>query len=90
MLFWLLEMLFLVGLAGTPGWFLGGPFGAVLGALIAVFIYAATLLWKLDRLERWLSAPVLHQDPPWHGVWREISVRVQRMLRQQEKLAAVH
>ena len=90
MFFWLLEMLFLVGLAGTPGWFLGGPFGAVLGALIAVFIYAATLLWKLDRLERWLSAPVLRQDPPWHGVWREISVRVQRMLRQQEKLAAVH
>ena len=90
MLFWLLEMLFLVGLAGTPGWFLGGPLGAVLGALIAVFIYAATLLWKLDRLERWLSAPVLHQDPPWNGVWREISVRVQRMLRQQEKLAAVH
>lgn len=90
MFFWLLEMLFLVGLAGTPGWFLGGALGALLGAFIAVFIYGATLLWKLDRLERWLSAPVLHQDPPWHGVWREISVRVQRMLRQQEKLAAVH
>jgi len=90
MFFWLLEMLLLVGLAGTPGWFLGGALGALLGAFIAVFIYGATLLWKLDRLERWLSAPVLQQDPPWHGVWREISVRVQRMLRQQEKLAAVH
>ena len=90
MFFSLLEMLFLVGLAGTPGWFLGGAIGAVLGALIAVFIYGATLKWKLDRLERWLSAPVLRQDPPWQGVWREISVRVQRMLRQQEKLATVH
>jgi two-component system phosphate regulon sensor histidine kinase PhoR len=90
MFFSLLEMLFLVGLAGTPGWFLGGAIGAVLGALIAVFIYGATLQWKLDRLERWLSAPVLRQDPPWQGVWREISVRVQRMLRQQEKLATVH
>jgi two-component system phosphate regulon sensor histidine kinase PhoR len=90
MFFWLLEMLFLVGLAGVPGWFLGGAVGALLGALIAVFIYGATLLWRLDRLERWLSAPALRQDPPWHGVWREISVRVQRMLRQQEKLAAVH
>jgi two-component system phosphate regulon sensor histidine kinase PhoR len=90
MFFSILEMLFWVGLAGTPGWFLGGTFGAVLGALLALFIYGATLLWKLDRLERWLSAPVLRQDPPWHGVWREISVRVQRMLRQQEKLAAVH
>jgi two-component system phosphate regulon sensor histidine kinase PhoR len=83
-------MLFLVGLAGTPGWFLGGAIGAVLGALIAVFIYGATLQWKLDRLERWLSAPVLRQDPPWQGVWREIAERVQRMLRQQEKLATVH
>jgi two-component system phosphate regulon sensor histidine kinase PhoR len=90
MFFWLLEMLFLVGLAGVPGWFLGGAVGALLGALIAVFIYGATLLWRLDRLERWLSAPALRQDPPWRGVWREISVRVQRMLRQQEKLAAVH
>lgn len=90
MLFGLLEMLFFVGLAGIPGWFLGGPFGAVLGALIAVFIYAATLLWKLDRLERWLSSPVLREDLSWNGVWREISVRVLRMLRQQEKLAALH
>jgi two-component system phosphate regulon sensor histidine kinase PhoR len=90
MFFWLLEMLFLVGLAGAPGWFLGGTLGALLGALIAVLIYGATLLWRLDRLERWLSAPALRQDPPWQGVWREISVRVQRMLRQQEKLAAVH
>jgi two-component system phosphate regulon sensor histidine kinase PhoR len=90
MFFSLLEMLFLVGLAGTPGWFLGGAIGAVLGALIAVFIYGATLKWKLDRLERWLSAPVLRQDPPWQGVWGEIAERVQRLLRQQEKLAAVH
>jgi two-component system phosphate regulon sensor histidine kinase PhoR len=90
MFFWLLEMLFLVGLAGVPGWFLGGAVGALLGALISVFIYGATLLWRLDRLERWLSAPALRQDPPWQGVWREISVRVQRLLRQQEKLAAVH
>jgi two-component system phosphate regulon sensor histidine kinase PhoR len=90
MFFWLLEMLLLVGLAGASGWFLGGAIGALLGALIAVFIYGATLLWKLDRLERWLSAPVLRQDPPWHGVWQEISGRVQRLLRQQEKLAALH
>jgi two-component system phosphate regulon sensor histidine kinase PhoR len=84
----ILEMLFLVGLAGTPGWFLGGALGAVLGAFIALFIHGAALLWKLDRLERWLSAPVLRHDPPWQGIWREISVRVQRLLRQQEKLAA--
>ncbi len=90
MLFSLLELVLWVGLAGIPGWFLGEIFGALLAALIALFVYAALLSWKLDRLDRWLSAPVLHQDPPWQGVWREIAVRVQRLLRQQEKLAAVH
>jgi len=90
MLFSLLEMLLLGGLAGIPGWFLGGALGAVLMALLALFIHGVSLLSKLDRLERWLSAPVLRLDPPWQGVWREIAVRVQRLMRQQEKLAAVH
>ena len=90
MFFLILEMLLWAGLAGTPGWFLGGPLGAVLGAMLALFIYGATLQWKLERLERWLSAPVLRQDPPWQGIWREIAVRMQRMLRQQERLAAGH
>jgi len=90
MVFSFLEMLFWMSLAGTPGWFLGGALGAALGALLALLIYGATLQWKVDRLERWLSAPVLRQDPPWQGPWREISVRVQRLLRQQEKLAATH
>ena len=77
-------------MVALPGWFLGGARGAVFGAFAALFVYAATLLWKLDRLDRWLSAPVLRQDPPWQGVWREIALRVQRMLRLQEKQAAVH
>jgi two-component system phosphate regulon sensor histidine kinase PhoR len=90
MFFSILEMLLLAGLAGTTGWFLGGALGAFLGAFFALFIYSSTLQWKLDRLEQWLSAPVLRQDPPWQGVWREIAERVQRLLRQQERLAAVH
>lgn len=90
MFFSILEMFFFAGLAGISGWFLGGARGAVFGALVALLVYAATLLWKIDRLDRWLSAPVLRQDPPWQGVWREIALRVQRMLRQQEKQAAMH
>jgi two-component system phosphate regulon sensor histidine kinase PhoR len=90
MLFSLLEMLFLAGLAGIPGWFLGGTLGAVLGAVLALLIHGSMLQWKLDRLEQWLSAPVLRQDPPWQGVWREIAERVLRLLRQQERLAAGH
>ena len=89
MFFLLLEMLLLVGLAGIPGWFFGGVLGAALAALLALFVHGLMLQWKLDRLENWLSAPVLRQDPPWQGVWREIAERVQRLVRQQERLATL-
>ena len=89
MFFLLLEMLLLAGLAGIPGWFFGGFLGAALAALLALFVHGLMLQWKLDRLENWLSAPVLRQDPPWQGVWREIAERVQRLVRQQERLATL-
>lgn len=90
MVFPVFELLFLMGLAGLPGWYLGGALGAAVAALLAVCIYALVLAWRVDRFDRWLSAPSLRLDPPWQGVWREMSLRVQRMLKQQEKLAAVH
>ncbi|WP_299514399.1 phosphate regulon sensor histidine kinase PhoR [uncultured Limnohabitans sp.] len=89
MFFLLLEMLLLVGLAGIPGWFFGGVLGAAFAALLALFVHGLMLQWKLDRLENWLSAPVLRQDPPWQGVWREIAERVQRLVRQQERRATL-
>ncbi|MBM3397277.1 MAG: phosphate regulon sensor histidine kinase PhoR [Betaproteobacteria bacterium] len=90
MVFPVFELLFLMGLAGLPGWYLGGALGAAVAALLAVCIYALVLAWRVDRFDRWLSASSLRLDPPWQGVWREMSLRVQRMLKQQEKLAAVH
>lgn len=90
MVFPVLELIFLLGLGGLPGWYVGGPLGAALSALLAVCIYALVLAWRVDRFDRWLSAPRLQLDPPWQGVWREMSLRVQRMLKQQEKIAAVH
>ena len=90
MVFPVFELLFLMGLAGLPGWYVGGALGAAVAALLAVCIYALVLAWRVDRFDRWLSAPSLRLDPPWQGVWREMSLRVQRMLKQQEKLAAIH
>ena len=90
MVFPVFELLFLMGLAGLPGWYVGGALGAAWSALLAVCIYALVLAWRVDRFDRWLSASSLRLDPPWQGVWREMSLRVQRMLKQQEKLAAIH
>jgi len=90
MVFSVVELLFIVLLAGMPGWFLGGEIGACLAALVAVCVYALVLNWRIDRFDRWLGAPSLRLDPPWQGVWQDMSLRIQRMLRQQEKLVSVH
>jgi two-component system phosphate regulon sensor histidine kinase PhoR len=90
MVFAIIELLFIVLLAGMPGWFLGGELGACLAALVAVSAYALNFSWKVHRFDRWLGAPSLRLDPPWQGVWRDMALRIQRMLRQQEKLVSIH
>ena len=90
MLFALFELLFLMGLAGVSGWLLGGTLGACLAALLTVSVYALVLVWKIERFDRWLNVTQAKGDPPWQGIWLDMAVRVQRKLRQQEKLAAVH
>ena len=90
MVFALFELLFLMGLAGLPAWYVWGPLGASSAALLAVCVYALVLAWRVDRFDRWLGAPSLRLDPPWQGVWRDMALRIQRMLRQQEKLVNVH
>lgn len=90
MLIAVLELLALSGLAAVSAWFLGGSLWAAVAAVVSVGLYALVLAWKIDRFDRWLGAPNLRLDPPWRGVWREMALRIQRMLRQQEKLVAVH
>ena len=90
MVFAIIELLFIVFLAAMPGWFLGGELGACLAALVAVGAYALNFSWKVDRFDRWLSARTLRHDPPWQGLWLDMATRVVRLLRQQEKLAALH
>jgi two-component system phosphate regulon sensor histidine kinase PhoR len=90
MVFALFELLFLMGLAGLPAWYFWGALGACSAALLAVCVYALILAWRVDRFDRWLGAPSLRLDPPWQGVWRDMALRIQRMLRQQEKLVLVH
>jgi two-component system phosphate regulon sensor histidine kinase PhoR len=90
MVFAVIELLFIVLLAGMPGWFLGGELGACLAALVAVCVYAFVLNWRINSFDRWLGAPSLKLDPPWQGVWRDMALRIQRMLRQQEKLVSIH
>ena len=79
-----------VALIAVPAWFFGGPVGALSAAALALFVHAVVLLWRIHRLNQWLSAPQLKLDPPWQGLWLEMASRIQRLLRLQEKQAAMH
>jgi two-component system phosphate regulon sensor histidine kinase PhoR len=79
-----------VALIAVPAWFFGGPVGAMSAAALALFAHAVVVLWRIHRLNQWLSAPQLKLDPPWQGLWLEMASRIQRLLRLQEKQAAMH
>ena len=85
-----LELVVGVVVAAVPGWFLGGSFGAWLAASLALLAHSLVLVWRIHRLDRWLSEPQLKLDPPWQGIWLEMASRIQRFLRLQEKQAALH
>jgi len=90
MIFSVLELLMLVALTASPAWFFGGVVAALSATSLTIFAYALVLTWRVNRLDRWLSAPQLKLDPPWQGVWLEMASRFQRLLRLQEKQAAMH
>jgi two-component system phosphate regulon sensor histidine kinase PhoR len=90
MIFSVLELMTGVAVVAVPGWFLGGTVGALSAAALALFAHALVLVWRIHRLDHWLSAPQLKLDPPWQGVWLEMASRIQRFLRLQEKQAAMH
>jgi len=85
-----LSLLGWAALAAGLGWWLSGPWAAAMGALVATFLCFAAMVWKLHRLERWLSGADLHSDVAWHGLWREIAQRIQRLVKQRDKQVAVH
>ena len=85
-----LELLVGVVVAAVPGWFLGGAVGALSAACLAFLAHALVLVWRIHRLDQWLNAPQLHPNPAFQGFWLEMSSRIQRLLRQQEKQTAIH
>ncbi|WP_416547715.1 phosphate regulon sensor histidine kinase PhoR [Limnohabitans sp. DCL3] len=90
MIFSVVELLMGGLVAAVPGWFWGGTWGALSATALAFFVHAVVLVWRIHRLDQWLSAPQLQLDPPWQGVWLEMASRIQRLLRLQEKQAALH
>ncbi len=72
------------------GWWFSGFTLAVFLVLASALFTASLLLWRIHRLERWLSGADLMSDVPWSGVWLEIAQRVQRLLKLRDKHASMH
>ncbi|PUE09225.1 phosphate regulon sensor histidine kinase PhoR [Limnohabitans sp. T6-5] len=88
MLIPIFELLFWALLVAVPAWFFGGGQVAVLATFVLVVLVHVNFLWKVQRLEHWLSSADLHADVHWKGIWSEIGRRIQRLLIQREKKAA--
>ncbi len=80
-----LEILILMVLVAAPAWFWGSPFWAALAACALLLWMLVRQIWKLRRLELWLSQPDWRTELPWKGVWAEIAQRIQRQLRLNDK-----
>jgi two-component system, OmpR family, phosphate regulon sensor histidine kinase PhoR len=81
---------FLTAVLAVAAAWLAGPMLALALALVCALGAALVMVWKVHRLERWISGPDLMRDVPWKGVWSEIAQRVQRLLKQRDKQASAH
>jgi two-component system phosphate regulon sensor histidine kinase PhoR len=90
MLMPVLSLLLWTALAAGLGWWLSGGFVAAACALAAAILCFGAMVWKLQRLERWLAGPDLNSDVAWRGLWLEIAQRIQRLIKQRDKQVAVH
>jgi two-component system phosphate regulon sensor histidine kinase PhoR len=75
-------------LAAITGGWMAGMAGAMAFAFCALVVCCAVLVWKIRRLELWISGAEFYKPVPWKGVWLEIVHRTQRLLLQREKATA--
>ena len=90
MLMPIFSLLFWTSLAAGLGWWFSGVLSAMVAALSVAILCFVVMVWKLQRLERWLSGSDLTSDLAWRGMWREIAQRIQRLIKQRDKQVAVH
>jgi two-component system, OmpR family, phosphate regulon sensor histidine kinase PhoR len=80
------QVLFWMAVVAVPVWFFVDALVAAVAVCALLLWMLLVQLWKIRRLETWLSQPDWRTELPWKGVWAEIAQRVQRQLRQNDKL----
>lgn len=82
---WRIVYFLLWQIAGAGmGWWKAQAWGAVLGAVLAGWLWFAWDLLRAARVLRWLRTGELADAPTMRGVWGEAVDRARRLLRRQE------
>lgn len=90
MFIYLVGVLFWSLLGALAGWLLDGAWAAATGAWLGSLIWAVQQLWRAHRLEAWFRGGPEGEPPRLAGLWREVSDRIRRVLRQRDREVQVH
>ena len=90
MFIYLAAFLFWSVLGAVVGWLADGQSAAGLGAWLGSVLWALLQLWRAHRLEAGVRSGPDGDPPRLAGLWREVSDRIRRVLRQREREVQVH
>jgi two-component system phosphate regulon sensor histidine kinase PhoR len=90
MFVYLFGFLFWSLLGGAVGAWLHGLGAAGLGAWLGGMVWVLQQLWRAHRLEAWFRTGPQGEPPRLAGLWREVSDRIRRVLRQREQQVQTH
>ena len=90
MFIYLGAFLFWSGLGAVIGGWTHGQAGAALGAWLGSLCWVIVQLWRAHRLEAWFRTGPDGDPPRLAGLWREVSDRIRRVLRQREREVQGH
>lgn len=77
-------------LGGVAGWWIDPSGGMGVGAWLGSMVWGVVQLLRAHRLEVWFRTGPQGDPPRLAGVWREVSDRIRRVLRQREQQVQAH
>lgn len=77
-------------LGAAAGWLLDRPSAVPAGAWLGGSVWVLQQLWRAHRLEAWFRQGAGSDPPRLAGLWREVSDRIRRVLRQREREVRTH
>ena len=90
MFIYLAGFLFWSALGAVAGWLAHGPWAGMAGAWVGSLVWAVLQLGRAHRLEAWFRSGPEGEPPRLAGLWREVSDRIRRVLRQREREVQAH